>query len=75
MHVYLCGCKSHIKCTLECGLFYTHFENFNLIGFSDSDWAGDIDDKEKAHMIFMLCDRCSFHLEFKEATYRYSIHL
>ncbi|XP_073018180.1 uncharacterized protein [Primulina eburnea] len=36
----------YIAGTLEFGLWYTHDTNTNLVGFSDSDWAGDLDDRK-----------------------------
>ncbi|XP_075474637.1 uncharacterized protein LOC142505507 [Primulina tabacum] len=32
--------------TLELGLWYTQDTNTNLVGFSDADWAGDLDDRK-----------------------------
>ncbi|XP_075473453.1 uncharacterized protein LOC142504481 [Primulina tabacum] len=32
--------------TIELGLWYTHETNSNLVGFSDADWAGDVDDRK-----------------------------
>ncbi|XP_075491081.1 uncharacterized protein LOC142529427 [Primulina tabacum] len=34
------------KGTVELGLWYTHETNSNLVGFSDADWAGDLDDRK-----------------------------
>lgn len=34
----------YIKGTLDHGLFYTHSKNAKLVGYSDSDYGGDIDD-------------------------------
>ena len=35
----------YIEDTLDFGLCYSSSNNFRLRGFSDSDWAGDIDDR------------------------------
>lgn len=35
---YLCG-------TVNCGILYTDTSDFILAGFSDSDWAGNLDDR------------------------------
>ncbi|XP_073283693.1 secreted RxLR effector protein 161-like, partial [Primulina huaijiensis] len=32
--------------TIDLGLWYTHETNSNLVGFSDADWAGDLDDRK-----------------------------
>nr|XP_017251133.1 PREDICTED: uncharacterized mitochondrial protein AtMg00810-like [Daucus carota subsp. sativus] len=34
----------YIKGTLDHGLFYTHSQNSKLVGYSDSDYGGDLDD-------------------------------
>ena len=34
----------YIKGTINYGIKYSHFQNFKLHGYSDSDWAGSIDD-------------------------------
>ncbi|XP_075499100.1 uncharacterized protein LOC142537473 [Primulina tabacum] len=36
----------YIAGTIELGLWYTHETNSNLVGFSDADWAGDLDDRK-----------------------------
>ena len=36
----------YIKGTLDFGLFYSSSKNFKLVGYSNSDWAGDIDDRK-----------------------------
>lgn len=34
----------YVKGTLNIGIHYYSFEKFNLVGFSDSDWGGSLDD-------------------------------
>ncbi|XP_073270460.1 uncharacterized protein [Primulina huaijiensis] len=36
----------YIAGTIDLGLWYTHETNSNLVGFSDADWAGDLDDRK-----------------------------
>ncbi|KAK6143263.1 hypothetical protein DH2020_023611 [Rehmannia glutinosa] len=36
----------YLKCTIQYGLFYPKNENFSLKGYSDSDYAGNIDDRK-----------------------------
>ncbi|XP_073271383.1 uncharacterized protein [Primulina huaijiensis] len=36
----------YIAGTIELGLWYTRETNSNLVGFSDADWAGDLDDRK-----------------------------
>ncbi|XP_039006133.1 secreted RxLR effector protein 161-like [Hibiscus syriacus] len=36
----------YVKGTTGYGLFYTHSENSKLVGYSDSDYGGDLDDRK-----------------------------
>jgi hypothetical protein len=36
----------YVKGTLSHGLFYSHTNEFDLVGYSDSDWSGDLDDRK-----------------------------
>ncbi|CAH9069840.1 unnamed protein product [Cuscuta europaea] len=36
----------YLKGTTEYGLFYSSYDEFKLVGYSDSDWGGDIDDRK-----------------------------
>ena len=36
----------YLQGTMDYGIMYKFDENLNLIGYSDSDWAGSIDDKK-----------------------------
>ncbi|XP_073017486.1 secreted RxLR effector protein 161-like [Primulina eburnea] len=36
----------YIAGTIDLGLWYTHETNSNLVGFSDADWARDLDDRK-----------------------------
>ena len=45
----------YVKGTADFGILYKNSENSNLIRFSDSDYAGDIDDrKSTSGAVFML---------------------
>ena len=45
----------YIKGTLQFGLYFERSDNFELIGYSDADWAGDVDTrKSTSGYIFML---------------------
>ena len=47
----------YIKGTINHGLTFTTSEDFNLIGYSDSDWGGDVDDrKSTTRYIFFMGD-------------------
>eukprot|EP00257_Ricinus_communis_P013310 XP_015570721.1 uncharacterized protein LOC107260780 [Ricinus communis] len=36
----------YVKGTSDYGLFYLPLESFSLVGYSDSDWGGDVDDRK-----------------------------
>lgn len=36
----------YIKGTIDYGLYYSPSSDFKLVGYSDSDWGGDIDDRK-----------------------------
>ena len=36
----------HMKGTLDFGLLYSPSKEIKLVGYSDSDWAGDTDDRK-----------------------------
>jgi hypothetical protein len=43
----------YTKGTINFGLFYGYSNSFKLVDYSDSDWAGDMDDR-KSTMIFVF---------------------
>ena len=44
----------YIKDTLNLGLFYTYGETAELVGYSDSDWGGDQDERKSTTMSSIL---------------------
>ncbi|KAG5536506.1 hypothetical protein RHGRI_024066 [Rhododendron griersonianum] len=47
----------YIQGTVSLGLFYSKAEDYKLVGYSDSDWCGDIDDrKSTAGYVFFMGD-------------------
>ncbi|XP_040957855.1 secreted RxLR effector protein 161-like [Gossypium hirsutum] len=45
----------YIQGTVSLGLFYSNMEDYKLIGYSDSDWCGDLDDrKSTSRYVFFL---------------------
>ncbi|KAM1738452.1 hypothetical protein ACFX11_014268 [Malus domestica] len=47
----------YLKGTINFGLFYSSYSNYKLIGYSDSDWAGDSDDrKSTTGFVFFIGD-------------------
>ncbi|XP_074322800.1 secreted RxLR effector protein 161-like [Apium graveolens] len=47
----------YLKGTMDCGLLYHYLNEFKLVGYCDSDWAGDIDDrKSTTRYVFFIGD-------------------
>ncbi|MCF8701902.1 DDE-type integrase/transposase/recombinase, partial [Corynebacterium sp. MC-10] len=47
----------YLKGTINFGLFYSTSNDYKLVGYSDSDWAGDIDDrKSTTGFVFFMGD-------------------
>ncbi|KAM1651788.1 hypothetical protein ACFX1X_004522 [Malus domestica] len=47
----------YLKGTVNFGLFYSSSDNYKLTGYSDSDWAGDFDDrKSTTGFVFFMRD-------------------
>lgn len=60
--------------TMSYGLWYKSVENPSLIGYSDSDWAGRLEDrKSTSGQVFFYGDN-AIKLEFKEAINRYAFY-
>jgi len=65
---------SYIKGTIDFDLFYGYFNSFELVGYSDNDWAGDMDDrKNTTSFVFYMGD--NIHMEFKEAIYNHFVNM
>jgi hypothetical protein len=64
----------YIKGTVHFGLFYRYSNRFELVGYSDSDWAGDMNDRNNTTgFVFYIED--NIHMEFKEAIYSHFINM
>ncbi|XP_070033051.1 uncharacterized mitochondrial protein AtMg00810-like [Nicotiana tomentosiformis] len=51
----------YLKGTIDFGLFYSSFIDLNLMGFCDSDYAGDMDDRKGTNgFVFFLGDSVIF---------------
>ncbi|XP_070675755.1 secreted RxLR effector protein 161-like [Malus domestica] len=47
----------YLKGTVNFGLFYSSSNNYKLVGYSDSDWAGDSDDRKNTiGFVFLMGD-------------------
>ncbi|KAK1359568.1 hypothetical protein POM88_044042 [Heracleum sosnowskyi] len=57
----------YIKCTISYGLFYTHVEDSKLVGYSHSDYGGDLDDG-KSTSGYAFHRFSSIFMVIKEAT-------
>ena len=59
----------YLKGTADLGLKYTMSDNRTLIGYSDADWAGDLDDRHSTSgNMFMLANGAVSWLSKKQAT-------
>ena len=45
---------------MSLGLFYSKTEDYKLIGYSNSDWCGDIDDRKSALGYVFFMDSTTF---------------
>ncbi|KAK6147456.1 hypothetical protein DH2020_018368 [Rehmannia glutinosa] len=47
----------YLKGTINYGLFYSTTKDYKLVGYSDSDWSGDVDDrKSTTGFVFFMGD-------------------
>ncbi|KAE8729722.1 hypothetical protein F3Y22_tig00003403pilonHSYRG00082 [Hibiscus syriacus] len=60
----------YIQGTVSLGLFYSKAEDYKLVGYSDSDWCGDIDDRKSTSGYVFFYGRYCVYLAFKEAADR-----
>ncbi|KAJ4709756.1 Retrovirus-related Pol polyprotein from transposon TNT 1-94 [Melia azedarach] len=65
----------YLKGTTNFGLFYLCSDNFELVGYSDSDWAGDTDDRKSTTGFVFFMGGTRFHLDVKEATNCNTLHM
>lgn len=56
-----------LKGTADFGLFYKKSGNEKLVGFSDNDYARDLEDK-KTHLVTFYANLGSYFMVFKETT-------
>lgn len=57
----------YIQGTVSLGLFYSKAEDYKLVGYSDSDWCGDIDDrKSTSGFVFFMGDTAFTWLSKKQ---------
>ncbi|KAJ4723526.1 Retrovirus-related Pol polyprotein from transposon TNT 1-94 [Melia azedarach] len=64
----------YLKGTKKFGLFYSCSDNFELVGYSDSDWAGDTDDrKSTTGFVFFMGDTAFTWLSKKQPIVTLSI--
>jgi hypothetical protein len=50
----------YIKGTINEGMFYTSSKNFNLVGYSDSDWGRNLDEMKSTTRFFFFIGDTSF---------------
>ena len=51
----------YVKGTKRYGILYTTSENFELIGYTHSEWVGIIDDRKSTSGFFFIWDQEPFH--------------
>jgi len=56
----------YIRGTEALGLLYSKTNEFKLVGYSDSDWCGDVDDR-KSTTGCVLHGKYNIHMALKEA--------
>jgi hypothetical protein len=57
----------YIKGMINEGMFYTSIRTFNLVGYLDSDWGGDLDGQKSTTGIVFFYGRYIFHMVIQEA--------
>ena len=58
----------YLKGTINYGLFYSTTNDYRLVGYSDSDWAGDVDDrKSTTGSVFFMGETAFTWLSKKQA--------
>ena len=50
----------YLKGTIDFGLFYSPSNNYKLVGFCDSDFAGDVDDRKSTTVFVFFMGDCVF---------------
>ncbi|RDY04709.1 hypothetical protein CR513_11545, partial [Mucuna pruriens] len=50
----------YFKGALDFGLFYSSSNEFKLVGFCDSDFAGDVDDRKSTTCFLFFMGGCAF---------------
>ena len=65
----------YIQGIVSLGVFYSKAKDYKLVGYSDSDWCRDIDDRKKYIEICFLYGQHNIYLAFKKATDRDAINV
>jgi len=60
------GCKKDIKGTISYGLLYIRCDDFQLISYTDSDWAGDVDERKSTTGYVFFLDNTVFSWSLKK---------
>ncbi|KAK4345238.1 hypothetical protein RND71_035414 [Anisodus tanguticus] len=57
----------YLKCTIDFGLFYSVSNYYKLVGYSNSDWGGDIDDRRSTTgFVFFMGDIVNIWMSKKQ---------
>nr|KYP55970.1 Retrovirus-related Pol polyprotein from transposon TNT 1-94 [Cajanus cajan] len=50
----------YVRGSLSLGLFYSKSDDYQLVGYSDSDWCGDVDDRKSTSGYVFLLENTAF---------------
>ena len=65
----------YIKGIVDFGLFYGYSNSFELVGYRDSDWTGDIDDrKNTTSFVFFIGDTSFIRSSNKQSIVTLSLY-
>ncbi|KAK2969881.1 hypothetical protein RJ640_000126 [Escallonia rubra] len=57
----------YLKGTINLGIFYSASADMKLMGYSDSDWARDVDDRKSTTGFVFYFGEAAYHMDIKEA--------
>jgi hypothetical protein len=64
-----------VKGTASYILFYSSLQNLEITGYSDSDWAENLENKKSTTKFIFFYSRNNFHVDIKETIYFCIIHM
>jgi hypothetical protein len=64
----------YVNGTKDLVLFYQKINIFELVGYVDSDWCDDIDDRKSTSGYAFYMERHNLHMVVEEVAHRHTIH-